>query len=354
MVTLNPDFRSADEVIVPPNASTGWTDGTLTEQEAIDKEKRGADRLMEDMPVAFRSLAPQEPLPGLLAKWDEFQKSKGRYPGSFDWTLLDEFVHKAPLLWKPQIIGSCVVSNTNPAIVTREMYQIALLGQSGEYLGRDEFGPNNYASYGPFSYGAARKRANMWRSGDGLYCEAMLESLMKDGRLSCSTPKLLEILKKLGLAEPKDFPEPQGNAGASLYRAFGAGKYYDELKGYADFLVTEGGYVKTIDELIAVLKAGKPTFVCSTEAIKKVGTHPDGFAIHARDPGNTWAHNMSFRGLFTASDGEEFIREPNESWGPEHIYNRRVSEVDKAIRTGKLTIAYIGQTNTPESVPLAG
>ena len=350
MSQLNPDFRSADEITtVGPQ---GWTDGTLTEQQAIDFEKAGADRLESDMPVAFRSRAADVPDPIMVAKWNEFQKSKGRFPGSCDWTLLDEFVHGKPIVWKPQIIGSCVMSNTMGSLVARGMYQVALLGQPNEYLGRNEFGPQNYAAYGPFSYGAARKRANM-RSGDGLYCEAMVESLMKDGQISCSTPKLLEILKSNGLDGAEDFPEPQGNDGAAFYRAMGNWKHLDELRPYADFLVTEMSYIKSADQLVESLKAGKPTFVCSMEAIHKVGTHPDGFAIHARNPRDSWAHNMAFRGYFVASDGEEFIRESNESWGADHIYNRKLSEVDKAIRTGGLTIASVGNINLPGSAPLA-
>lgn len=348
MTQLNPDFRGADEVVVPPNGLMGWTDGKTEEREAISREQRGADRLMADMPVAFNARPPEEPVPALLASWNAFQKSKGRFDGSFDWTLLDEWIHKEPLLFLPQIIGSCVESNTNPALVCREMYQVGLLGQASEYLGRKEFGPSNYASYGPFSYGMARRRANM-RGSDGLYCEPMLESLMKDGRIPCNTPKLLEILNARGLAREQDFPEPQGNAGAQLYRDFGNWKHLDELMPFADNLVTEGSYVTDISQLLEGFEQGKVAFVCSSEAIKKVGTHPDGFAIHAVDTRNKWYHNMSLRGKFVASDGEQFIREANESWGKEHIYNRRVDEVAAAIRTRKLTIALIGNINMRKS-----
>lgn len=94
---------------------------------------------------------------------------------------------------------------------------------------------------------------------------------------------------------------------------------------------------------------GYTAFVCSMEAIHKVGTHRDGFAIHARNPRDQWAHNMSFQGYFKASDGEVFIRESNESWGAKHIYNRRQSEVDQAFRSGRLTVQAIGKIDTEKS-----
>lgn len=350
MSLLNPDFRGADEVIVPEGSKFGWTDGTETIDKAILRELRGAERLQDDMPVVFGAREPRKPIPEMLAKWEAFQLSKGRYAGSFDWTILDEFVTGAGLYFLPQIIGSCVESNTNPCLTIREMYQVVLLGDPGEYHGRNEFGPDNYACYGPFSYMVARKRANMWGSGDGLYCEAMAEGLTKDGRVRCNNPKLLEILKANNVAGDRDFPEPQS---AAFYRAMGNGKFYNELKGEAGYLVKELSYAKSAQDVLDAFKAGKQCFVCSDEAITKVGEHKDGFAIHARNPRDSWSHNMGLRGSFKASDGEEFIRESNESWGKDIVYNRRVDEVDSRIKTGRLTIAIVGEIDMEKSVPVA-
>lgn len=349
MVALNPDFRSADDVFVPTNAMFGWTDGTVDLKDALDKEFRGADRLANDMPVVCRARAPIAAMPEIDKKWQAFQLSKGRHPGSCDWSLLDEFVLGKPLLWLPQIIGSCVVSNTFRGWVQRLMYQIVMLGMPFEFLGRNEFSNLNYAFYGPFTYGCARKRGNM-RGGDGLYGDVMAESMIKDGVLSCNTPKLLNITKQLGVDGVNDYPEPQN---ARVYRAFGDWKYLDELREYADFKLDECPQIRSAEELHEALKGGKPVFNCSGLAIKKIGTHKDGFAIHGRDPGDSWAHNMEYLGYFIASDGAVFFRFSNESWGPEHIYNVPFDEVADWFRRRNVSAFAIGMINGPQSAPLA-
>lgn len=349
MSTLNPDFRGCDEVEVPEHLRhmPGWAPGESDLQSATDKESRAFDRLAEEVPQAFQGMQQAEPIPEMLAKWNEFQASKGRYPGSADWSLLDEFVHGEPLVFLPQIIGSCVMSNTFRCWVIRNMYQIVLQGRSEEYIGRNEFGTKNYAFYCPWSYGMARKRANM-RRGDGLYCEPMAASLLKDGVIPCTTPALIALCNRLGVGRDKDYPEPQN---ASVYRAFGNWSYLDELAQYADYRVIDLPMVKSADQLWDCLGECKTAFVCSGEAIHKIGTHKDGFPIHARNPRDSWSHNMAFHGRLVASDGERFFRQSNESWGAQHIYNRRFAEVDKAIRGGGLTIAAIGEIDAPKSSP---
>lgn len=349
-MSLNPDFRSADDVIVPGNLVelTGWTDGKLSAEEAYAKEQAGFDRLANDMPVAFRTANPQTPDPAMLEQWNKFQQERGRYPGSCDWSLLDEFIFKTVILWLPQIIGSCVVSNSLRPWVARLCYQIALLGMPMEYLGRDEFGTKNLSFYGPFSYGAARKRANMLRGGDGLYCEPMAESFLKDGVLACNTPALLEILKAAGHDKPKDFPEPQN---ARFYREWGAGKYLEQVRQYADFVLLECPPIKSADELKAHSEAGRTAFFCSMIAVHKIGTHKDGFAIHGRNPNDRWAHNMSFQGFFAASDGDVFFRFCNQSWGEKHIYNVPFSQVVDWFRNRQPSSCAIGTINGPRSAP---
>ncbi|WP_372897345.1 hypothetical protein [Stieleria sp.] len=353
---INPDFRTVDEVelAIDPQKLGGWTDGeSTTESELIAKENRTIDAIQAEQPAVFQTRITDEMSPEMLAKWTEFQLSKGRHRGSNDLSLIDEFVHGKPLLWLPQIIGSCVMSNTFRIWVARLMYQIVLLGKSQEYLGRNEFGSSNYSFYGPWSYGHARKKANM-RRGDGLYCAPMAWSLMQ-GVISCSTPALMRILSDADLDNANDFPEPQGRDGAALYRAFGNWAHVDELEPYKDFAVLESPSVKSADQLWDLLLAGKPSFVCSGEAIHKVGEHPDGFPIHARNPRDSWSHNMAFIGAFVASDGERFIRESNESWGEKHIYNRRFAEVESSFRAGRLTVQAIGEiAGLSSSPPLMG
>lgn len=340
MIHANPDFKSADEVVTV--GPMGWL-GT------IDQERRAQDALQNDMVFATRMAQAEKFDEAALAKFIEFQKSKGRGDGSFDMSLLDEWLFKADICYKPQLIGSCVMSNTLPLLPMRMQVQIALLGRAEEYLGLKEFGPNSFAPYGPFNYGMARKRANM-RGGDGLYCEPMQASLMKDGMLPCNVPALQSLLKKLGVDKDTDMPEPQNEG---VYRAFGNWNYIDDLKQYADYVVSESPIPTSADEVLTLLRAGKPVFVCSSNAIRKVGTHKDGFPIHARDTSKSWAHNMNFQGVWKASNGDEFIRHGNTSWGPSNIYNIPVAEVDSWFRQNRLSVAAIGDINSPKSVPLA-
>jgi hypothetical protein len=285
MQNINPDFRGADEVIKPENAEFGWA-VNVSEAEAILLERRGEERLQAEMPAQMTFQEEEEPLPGIVEAWNTFQQSKGRFPGSYDWSILDEFVSQGPILYPAQIIGSCVISNTLPGWVAKLMYQIVFLGLPMEYIGRDQRGSNNYAPYGPYSYGAARKRVNL-RGGDGLFCEGMVESLLKDGVLPCSNPDLIALNKKLGVDRPQDYFEPQNPA---VYRAWGDWKYVDEFSKYADYRAGACPYVKSADELLKALKVCDSTFVCSMLAIKKIGQHKDGFAIHGRNPGDQWAH----------------------------------------------------------------
>lgn len=350
MAATNPDFYGVGEVVIPKdfaNQMGGWGPDGASVRDSRDYEQKAFAALEEDMPLVMRAQAPQAIPEDRLALWDAFQVSKGRQAGDNDLSLLDEYVHGSPLVWRPQIIGSCVWSNTFRAYVLRMMYEIALLGEPEEYLGRNEYGSKNYAPYGPWSYGMARRRANM-RRGDGLYCEPMAESLIKDGVLPCTTPALLQLLASKGLDRDKDFPEPQNS---SFYRAMGNWQYLDDLKPYAAYPVKECPMVRSADELWDRLGEGKPAFVCSGEAIHKVGQHRDGFPIHARNPRDSWAHNMAFHGRFTASDGERFVRQSNESWGAQHIYNRRLEEVGNSFRQNRLTVAAIGNITGPQSAP---
>jgi hypothetical protein len=347
-MSQNPDFaRFADDVIVPPEPLFGWGEENKTLSEQVLIERVGQDKLAKDMPVAIRIGNPEEILPEIATKWATFQKSKGRGEGSCDWSLLDEFVLGTQLYWLPQIIGSCVVSNSFRGWVIRLMYQIGVLGLPMEYLGRSEFGPKNYSFYGPFSYGAARKRVNM-RGGDGLYCEALQQSFLKDGVIMCNTPELQPILTSLNVAGDKDFPEPQRE---SVYRRFGDWQYIEQLRPYADFVLEDCPIINSEEELRQALQSCRPCFFCSGIAIRKIGTHPDGFTIHGRDPNNSWAHNMCFHGFFFASDGELFYVFSNESWGRQHLYIIRQKEVDGWFKSRNVTSAAIGMIRGPKSSP---
>lgn len=348
MPTLNPHFRQVDNIVVPANINTtlGWTDGKTSLTDAQRREAIGLDRITNDIPLSFRSIE-FPPLPEVVKAWNEFQQSKGRYPGSCDWTLLDEFAISTVLTWKPQIIGSCVASNTFRGWVIRLMYQIVFLGLGMEYLGRNQYTKNNYAFYVPYTYGSARRRGNM-KGGDGLYADVMTESLLKDGVLSCLVPKLLEILKVNGFDKDTDFPEPQNER---YYRRWGDWEFLDQVKEYADFQLEECLPVKNADQLKSNLENCKPCFFCSGIAIRKAGIHKDGFTIHVRDPGNSWAHNMCFHGFLIASDSELFFRFSNESWGLDYIYNVSYNEVVNWFKNQRPTSYAIGMIKGPQSAP---
>ncbi len=347
MVNKNPDFRGADEVIVPKDALTGWTDGKVSEDEAYSIEQKGFDQIALESPSRVQIKESPSILPDIAKEWAAFQQSKGRYPGSCDWTLLDEFLMGKVLGWLPQIIGSCVVSNSFRGYVIRQQYQIAFLGMAQEYLGRNEFSSNNLSFYGPYTYGQARKIVNM-RGGDGLYCEALVKAFLGGKVISCNTPKLLEILKQLGFDRERDFPEPQN---ANLYRQFGDWRYLDQLEQYEDYGLVDCPFVKSEEDLSEVLSVCKPTFNCSMLAIRKVGEHKDGFAIHGRDPGNAWAHNMCWHGFFYSSDGDKFYRFSNESWGTQHLYNIPAATVSDFFRNRNVTAAAIGEIKSANSTP---
>lgn len=362
-MSKNPDFRGVDEIRLPVSIRSmpGWTDGiSSTERDLINTEKKVLGQLEEEQPLRFVASDEDKFMPEMLAKWKRFLKFKGRTENSSDWSLLDEFMGSEEgfegsftpgksFNWLPQIIGSCVLSNTFRQWVKRMMIQIILFGQPMEYLGKAEFSSNNLSFYAPWSYGHARKLANM-RGGDGLYCGPAVKSLMS-GVVMCNNPALLSILQQEQCASEKDFPEPQGGRGSALYRAFGNWKYIDQLEPYKDFELLESPSVKSADQLWNLIQKGYTAFVCSGEAIKKVGIHPDGFAIHARDPSDSWPHNMGVGGCFEASDRDRFFVWDNTSWGANHLYYRRFAEVEQSFRAGRLTMQAIGQISGPTSSP---
>ncbi len=324
----------------------GWGDPTLSEQEKLDLERRRFDVMMEDTPIVFRSRGIQTILPEILKKFEDIQEQAGFSKKSRNLTLLDQLVLGRRYHWKPQIIGSCVLSNTFRGWVRRGLFQIAMLGNAEEYLGRDEFGPNNIAPYGPFTYGCARKRGNM-RGGDGLYASAMAEALLKDGVLMCNSPKLLEILKANNVAKDEDFPEPQSK---SFYRAMGDWKYLDELKPFADFRLLSCPKVTSYDDITSAADNFRPIYQCSSIAIKKIGTHKDGFPIFGRNRADSWAHNMGIHGYIIASDGDRFDLVSNESWGDDVIYPVHSDEV-RGWYNNRICDSYIiDEIDMPDSV----
>ena len=348
---INPHFVTVDEVHAPSDqaAYSGWGPRGADEKDVLDFEARFSDACYAEAPQPFGSEETTDERPNneSYQKWVQFQKDRGRYEGSNDLTLLDEFCLGKDIAWLPQIIGSCVLSNTFRAWVIRLLYQMFILGKAEEFIGRNEFGVNNLSFYGPFTYGLARRKANM-RRGDGLYCSPMAWALAQ-GVVPCDNQTLRRITSSNGVGGDRDYPEPQSK---SFYRAMGNWKYLDELSPFMQTPVDQYQKINNGDELWAFLESGKPGYVCSSEAIHKIGEHKDGFPIHARNPRDSWAHNMAWHGNLVASDGERFFRQSNRSWGKKHIYNRKFNEVDKRLRSGRLDCRIIGNIQALKSNPI--
>src|SRR5690606_3944909 len=229
--------------------------------------------------------------------------------------------------------------NTFRGWVKRAIAQVILAGDPVECLGRDEYGAKSIAPYAPWSYGMMRRRGGL-RTGDGGFCEAMGASLLKDGVLPCDSERLRAVLTRIGAADVMDYPEPRSNA---VYRRFGAWEFLDECAPDARCPLIDTDAVRSLDQHIEHAKNYRPMFQCSMIAVRKVGTHRDGFAIHARDPRNSWAHNMGWQGFFIASDGVRYHRLSNESWGDEIIYNITDEELDDWYRRRNVSTMTIGQ-----------
>lgn len=338
-----------------PLGLMGWGDTKLSHEVNAGMEYLMFRIAEKDNPVAYRERAPRQPLPEMLQKWNDFQLSKGREAGSVDMTLLTEFVFGKKFYWFPQDTGSCVFSNTFRAWVARMCAEIVINGDAEEYFGTDELGYHSVAPH-MISYGFARQRANM-RSGDGLYCEPLIESFMKDGVVSCATPKLKETMDMAGARRPEDYPEPRD---VNIIRRLQNWEFNDRLRPYADFRLLESTLNKSGDDLDRAAKAFKPSMNCSGIAIKIKGKHPDGFTIHTQDTSTSWGHNMSWQGIRVAKNGDVFDILSNESWiqrgssNPEkYIYHIERSESDRWMKRDSVTSMTIGEIDGPKSSPVS-
>lgn len=330
----------------------GWeVPGASTELEMLDGEKRYFDRAVEDYPIAYQARERSELMPAIAEKWQKFQSDRGRFPGSQDFTLLDEFVFGKSYTFRDQPIGSCVFSNSFRPWVAGALYQICLLGQPEEFTGKEHLGPNTIA---PFcvSYGFARQRANM-RSGDGLYCKPMQESYLKDGIVLCSTPKVQELMRSAGATNDSDYPEPRSER---LYRSIGNWSWNDELKPYTCCRMLDAPIPRNMDDFNRNIDAGRPMFQCSMIAVRRTGQHRDGFPIHGIDPFNSWAHNMGIMGRRVASDGNRYVIVCNTSWlrpgGDPEAYIYNIPEADFARQWfPKIDIGVIGDIDGISALP---
>lgn len=250
-------------------------------------------------------------------------------------------------------VHNCVWSNTFRRWVERATAEIGFYGQPEEWIGMEEFGPNSLA---PFcvSYGFAREIANM-RGGDGLYCSPMQKSLVQDGVVLCSNPKLAELLSSVGAGSTNDFPEVRST---SLYRKIGDWAWNSALRPHATCKLLESPKVTTYEQFLKNEDEFKPMFSCSGLAIKIAGQHPDGFTYHTENTQDSWAHNMGLGGRRVTSKGDIFHRVDNTSWlSPEqpnrdsYVYWIAAKEVKKWFDQGKIDVGTIGEIEGIKSIP---
>jgi hypothetical protein len=182
------------------------------------------------------------------------------------------------------------------------------------------------------------------RGGDGLYKAPMIKALTA-GVVLCSTPKVKELHTSSGATTDQDYPEPRS---LNLYRKIGDWAWNTALKPYVTCSLRESVDVTTVDQHRLQEDQCKPMMICSGIAIKKIGTHKDGFTIHGIDPSNSWSHNMAFNGFRLASNGDRFTRLSNRSWTrpgqdpDELVYNIPPEELAKIYRKD-VDVASIGE-----------
>ena len=340
-VSFDPNYVGPQGFEIPQS------NATIAEKVLFSKKIN--EQFVEDNPVVYRQRDAKEMIPGVAKAFDDFQVSKGRKSGSLDLSLIVEFVFGKPMPWLAQLIGSCVFSNTFREWVERLCVEICMRGDPEAYTGSTQFGPTSIAPH-CVTYGMAREIANM-KGGDGLYCSPMRKALFA-GVVLCSTPKVRELHIAAGANNDTDYPEPQP---VSLYRKIGDWAWNAALRPYLCCSLRESVDVTNVDEHRLQEDQLKTMFMCSGIAIKKIGSHKDGFPIHGIDPNNSWSHNMGWAGMRLSSDGDRFSRLSNRSWtrpgqDPEElVYNIPDSELAKIYKKD-VDVASIGEI---EGLPLA-
>jgi len=328
---------------------TGWGFNSSDSVDTrLDTERRKLEALYNDIPIVSRARVAKDYTSNpIYSRYLKFMESLNYGSGSCDLSVIDKFVFGRTFAWLPQKTGSCVISNTFRPWVRRALFEIVMDGQAEEFLGKDEFTTKSISFYAPFSYGCGRRRGKL-KGGDGGFCAEQYESFIKDGVIPCNNGKLNEILTKLNAVQDKDFPEPQNN---DVYRRFQNWEFLDTLLPFADYRLLEAPEVTNVDMLVELAKQFKPASICSGVAIHKIGKHKDGFDIHARNPRDSWAHNMSFQGFFYSSDGKMFVRLSYDRWRPGIVHNVPVEEVARWFSLRDISVIAIGEIDLPDSVP---
>lgn len=287
----------------------GWGLDNETPDQKKLLERQEAEVLASIAPAFCTQQEAKVPVnEGLLKKIVDLLTLDG-FEDGYDLTYIAEAVYGEPLEWLAQIIGSCVASGGMRGWTYRSLHEVFLFGEFEELFGTKLPGRESFAHFGPYSYRAGRRLANM-NSGDGSYCSVHIRGLMQFGALPCSITGL----------ESDAFPEPQS---AALYRRWGgsAGNaLMDQFAAAKQFVLTESEEVTAVDQAQKlVVDHKKPLMICSMWAFRPDYQHPtaklrDGTPIwiYKRDTSTSWAHNMTIV-AFLKIGGKWFVKVLN-SW----------------------------------------
>lgn len=346
---------SVYEHFVPGPELMGWGEPNETTYQKHYKERSFYDTFASDYPRGYSSKAIGQALnPEAVTAFNKLQESLDIDPRSKSLTLMTQWAFGKRFWWLPQDGGTCVWSNTFRRIVDAMIIQVSLFGEPSAYFGSDQFSPKSIAPH-CISYGLARERAKM-KGGWGLYASPMAESMLKDGFLLCSNPKLQEVMQQVNELKDTGYPEPRN---LRVYSAIGDWKYNSLLRPYCDFRALEMTRIENADQLLKAINEYRVGYICSSMAIKPNGKDPDGFTIHTQNMGDRWDHNMGIGGTRVNSRGNIYIEIDNDSWvqpGEQnpgrYNYLLPIEFMEKKFKQNALDIYMIGRIDLPAPVPL--
>jgi len=291
-----------------PPGKMGWGEDTDTDESRLVREQRAFEALSNAYPDRINTATEPDYNENHFNIVKKLMQEDGIDNG-FSANHVEKAVFDNYLLWLEQLIGSCVGSGGGRVVTQRTLIEVFLLNEPEEILGTKLIGTNNVCPFIPFSYRAGRKIGGINR-GDGSFCGAHIEGLMKYGSLPCSTPGIVSDA----------FPEPQNT---STYRNMGNSdelltKFGPEAKVFLmedTIKITDGDQGKD-----ALTKFFQPAMICSNWAFEPDYKHAswkfaDGTPvyIYKRNTRTSWAHNMSIVAVVEAY-GKWWVFVKN-SWG---------------------------------------
>lgn len=300
---------AVDNSVADPGPQGWWLNENESHYRTILAERREWEDIEDKAPERVIRQEPKTADPLILDMVKKDQEKRGIDDG-VDLLALFLILFSMFPPWLRQLIGSCVASGGMRACTIRSLWEIVVLGEPEELLGRRWEGIDNINHFAPYNYRAGRKIGGL-NGGDGSFCGAHIKGLMSYGFLPCDTKGL----------NSDAYPEPQST---SAYRKWGNSNQL--LERFADkgreFDLIESERITDADDLKEVLTVHfKPCMVCSNWAFRPDYKHPtwvdyegNPVWIYKRDRGNSWAHNMT-KAYMVKVKNEWFLIVLN-SWGP--------------------------------------